>query len=84
DGHNDTYYPVFFTPQAVVRDFRIYNRWGSLIYDNPNVPGWNGTYKGEEQPTEAYVYFVHIQTPDPNNPTSTLDIKKNGSFTLLR
>lgn len=39
--------------------FRIYNRWGQLLYSSPSATaGWDGTYLGKPQPPEAYVYIA--------------------------
>ncbi len=58
DGRNDRFRAV--TPgMAVIRYFRIYNRNGQLIYDSPNTQeGWDGTWKGQPQPTGGYVWMI--------------------------
>ena len=51
DGMNDYFYPrgKGFT----VKSFRIFSRWGDVVFEQSNfVPnnqsyGWNGTYKGK-------------------------------------
>jgi gliding motility-associated-like protein len=85
DGKNDKYYPVFFGTHASVSllEFRVFNRWGELVYDNP-LEGWDGTYKGIPQPVETYVYYVYAEVPDPANSGKTKSIKKEGAFALLR
>lgn len=83
DGVNDFYFPVYFSKQAVLYDFRIYNRWGEIIHKDPNN-GWDGKYKGEEQPTEVYTYYIYIEVPDKDHPGQQKIIKREGSFTLLR
>lgn len=83
DGVNDIYFPVYFSKQAVLYDFRIYNRWGEIVHKDPNS-GWDGKYKGEEQPTEVYTYYIYIEVPDKDRPGQQKTIKKEGSFTLLR
>jgi gliding motility-associated-like protein len=60
DGRNDRLYPI---PVGIreIRTFRIYNRWGTLIYDNRNAnvsTGWDGTYLGTAQPMESYVWIA--------------------------
>ena len=83
DLMNDTYFPVFFSPQLVIQDFRVYDRWGQLVYDNPTA-GWDGTYKGEPQPSGAYLYFVSAEAQDPQHPGQPISVKKEGPFTLMR
>jgi gliding motility-associated-like protein len=59
DGHNDC-----FGIQRAARtvdnlEFSVFNRMGQMIFRTTN-PGecWDGTFKGEPQPTGAYVYFI--------------------------
>jgi len=60
-------------------DFRIYNRWGKMIFqsDNPNV-GWNGTYLGVLQPMDVYAYTLEAQFSDGKR------VSKKGDITLVR
>jgi gliding motility-associated-like protein len=56
DGKNDVFKPLLF---GNVREynFRIYNRWGSLIYQSNNpANGWDGSYKGFMQDTNVFVW----------------------------
>jgi gliding motility-associated-like protein len=63
DGHNDRFYPQGKGVSSVQR-FRIYNRWGELIYDVQNITlnsemnGWDGTYKGEQLRPDVFVYIL--------------------------
>lgn len=58
DGKNDLLYPL----NAIKADkllFKVYNRWGQLIFQTNNwKQGWNGTYKGIQQPNGVYVWFL--------------------------
>jgi gliding motility-associated-like protein len=39
--------------------FRIYNRWGQLLYHTSTVnKGWDGRFDGKLQPTGTYVYIT--------------------------
>ncbi|MDB5274758.1 MAG: hypothetical protein JWO58_3125 [Chitinophagaceae bacterium] len=66
--------------------FRIYNKWGELIYEtnsfaDANTKGWNGVYKtsnGTEQTLSVYTYSVHGKYFDGQ------EFNKTGSITLLR
>ena len=50
----------------MVRSFRIFSRWGELIFEKknfaPNDPnfGWDGTIKGVKAPAEVYVYTAEV------------------------
>lgn len=41
---------------------KIYDRWGENLYSSNNYEthGWNGKYKGEKVPSEAYMYIIKI------------------------
>ena len=86
DGKNDHFYPAFNGPNspAHATAFRIYNRWGQLVYDNPNAPGWDGNFAGNQQPSETYLYFITVEYPDPNNAAKTVQKSVEGSFQLFR
>ncbi len=94
-GLTDPLYPDAFTPNgddlnklfkpyvnqfAEITEFRIYNRWGDLVYDMEtaeNKEGWDGKWKGVDQDIDVYTYYITVKHPDKN-------IIKEGSFTLLR
>jgi gliding motility-associated-like protein len=42
-----------------IQYFRIYNRWGELIFSTTqNGQGWNGKINGKDQGTGVYVWIV--------------------------
>lgn len=58
DGLNDYLKPVAAGIKTV-HFFRIYNRWGELVFDlNRNPAGWDGVYKGLEQPMQTLVWVA--------------------------
>lgn len=63
DGQNDVFYPRGNGIDQV-KSFRIYNRWGELVYErkefkmNDASSGWNGTFKGQQLPPDVFVYSV--------------------------
>jgi len=84
DGANDVYM-VFSGPEAVrVKSFRLYNRWGILVYEQydfpPNDPayGWDGFHRGAMQNPAAYVYLAEVVFLDGSEATF------KGDFTLIR
>lgn len=84
DARNESFYPVFkFQDTTVVKVFKIYNRWGQLVFDDP-TQGWDGTYKGDEQPAGTYTYYVVIALPDSNNQGHIREMKKEGIVTLIK
>ncbi len=58
---------------------RIYNRWGSKIFETTNwQAGWDGTYNGAAQPAGVYVYVVELRK------VSGEAVVQTGNVTLLR
>jgi gliding motility-associated-like protein len=58
DGRNDELKPV---PMGIaeIRYFRIFNRWGQLLYESrQSRTGWDGTFKGQPVATQAVVWMV--------------------------
>jgi len=56
DGKNDILKPITKGIKQLIQ-FNVFNRWGQLIYTTNRMgEGWDGTYKGEFQPSGAYVY----------------------------
>ncbi|MFN5913733.1 MAG: gliding motility-associated C-terminal domain-containing protein, partial [Chitinophagaceae bacterium] len=64
---------------AKLKWFRIYNRWGNLLFESSDLKkGWNGTYRGQQQPPETYMWVVE------GLDTNGKSIKKTGMLTLIR
>ncbi len=57
DTNNDTYGPFVPNANADITGFKIFDRWGVLVHDDPTVD-WDGTYNGKEQPIGTYVYLL--------------------------
>jgi len=54
--------PEKFRPFVNVETFKVYNRWGNLIYDNatPDI-GWDGKFEnGNDAPAEVYTYVIKV------------------------
>ncbi len=64
DGQNDRFYPHGHSVTMIKR-FRIYDRWGELIYDITDIPvndaiyGWDGTFKSQPLQPNVYIYVVN-------------------------
>lgn len=62
-----------------VLDFRVYNRWGKLVYENTDpAQGWNGLYEGEMAPAEVYGFYIQARLIDGSI------ITEKGDVTLIR
>ncbi len=63
DGHNDLFYPRGSAVKNI-KSFRIYNRWGELLFSRSNFPlnditnAWDGSYEGMAPRPDVYVYIV--------------------------
>ncbi|PSK94135.1 choice-of-anchor L domain-containing protein [Taibaiella chishuiensis] len=64
---------------ANLKYFRIFNRWGNMVFETSNIDqGWDGRYKGQEQPLGVYIYSVDAET------STGKKFRKDGNVTLLR
>jgi len=78
DGKND-----FFTAISIDNPTKyvmhIYDRWGALVFESNNIKiGWDGKFKGKEQPSGTYIYYIQYAFND--NVLHGVE----GVFTLLR
>ncbi len=63
DGKNDLFRVFSIDSKVEVQEFRIFNRWGQLIYSNLNGE-WDGTHEGKNVPNGSYVYYIVVQLAD--------------------
>ena len=83
DGENDLFYPRS-KGLSTVKSFRVYNRWGELMYEKKNIQfndegaAWDGRYNGTLLSPDVYVYMVETTCASGE----ALTIK--GDVTLLR
>lgn len=79
DFKNDYLYPLNAW-KATNLDFRVYNRYGQLIFQTSDwTKKWDGTFRGTPQPTGAYVWTLQYTDRD-----SGQRIFKKGSTLLIR
>lgn len=77
DDKND-FFRVVINGNIVVREFKVFDRWGQLVFDNEDSNGWDGTFKGTDLPNDVYVYVIQIEKPDGEQ------ITFSGDVTLIR
>ena len=59
--------------------FKVYNRWGNLVYDNATPStGWDGMHTNSQAPTEVYAYYIELSITDCGVKS------KKGNVTLIR
>lgn len=77
DGKNDVF--LIYGNTIASAKMSIYTQWGQLIFQSDNVAnGWDGTFKGVNQPIGVYVFMVEVQLTDGST------VIKKGTVTLLR
>ncbi|MCY7291499.1 MAG: gliding motility-associated C-terminal domain-containing protein, partial [Ferruginibacter sp.] len=65
DGRNDMLV-VRSAGINAIRSFKIYSRWGELLFEKYNFPpnnptyGWDGKIKGQAGSAEVYVYILEV------------------------
>lgn len=83
DGENDFFYPHGKGIKEIKR-FRIYDRWGELIFDRMNMPindrnaGWDGTYKNQQLKPDVFVWVLNAVCSNG----TPLEVK--GDISLIR
>lgn len=72
DGENDVFYPRG-TGISNIKSFRIYNRWGQLLFERSNIDindeknAWDGSFHGDGPRPDVYVYVIEAicETGEP-------------------
>ncbi len=69
DGINDRFF-IQGQENIKIKSFRIFDRWGSLVYAKNNVPvsdetaGWDGYIKDKKAPTAVFVWLAEVEFID--------------------
>ncbi len=78
DGHNDVFKMVNVTDETLL-EMRVFNRWGTVVFATNDIgKGWDGKYKGQDQPMAVYGYAIKIRYSD-----GAEEVYK-GTVTLIR
>lgn len=70
DGRNDILNFNSNAATSLIRTFKVFDRWGSLLFETSDIPTvgetplWDGTANGEPLNTGIYVYFVEVEFID--------------------
>lgn len=79
DGLNDVLKIEYGAGLKTFNYFKLFNRWGKLIYETNDVNGiWDGKFNGRDQDVDAYTYLLDYITFKDEH------ITKTGSVILLR
>jgi len=77
DGNNDLFKVYGNSVTGIT--MKIFDQWGEMIYETSNLQkGWDGTYKGKQQPVGVYIYVIKIKLLDGT------EVTRNGSVNLVR
>ncbi|MEO8583222.1 MAG: kelch repeat-containing protein [Flavitalea sp.] len=64
---------------GTIEYFKVYNRWGTMVFQTNEISnGWDGRYKGVEQPAETYTWILLGTT------SAGEQIKQSGKTLLIR
>ncbi len=84
DGVNDNFFIQGGDKIDEVQLFRVYDRWGALVYEGANMPandgtmGWSGDYRGQPASAGVYIWYADVKFLDGH-------IERiQGDITLLR
>ena len=83
-GLNDYFYISSDNTVEMVKELKIYNRWGDLVFSQENFPtndksyGWDGNYNGKRANPGVFVYYAIFKIKEQN------DIKLMGDITIIR
>jgi gliding motility-associated-like protein len=70
DGANDLFLVQGGEGVAEVRNFRVFDRWGELVFEAANVMpndplgGWDGSFKGKAMNTGVFVWYAEVEFTD--------------------
>ena len=84
DGTNDTFYVQGDDKVNKVKVFRVYDRWGELVYEgldlraNDPTQGWDGSFNGMPMNSGTYAWYAEVTYIDGESEII------RGDVTLLR
>lgn len=67
DGSNDVFYVTYADGNIVIKNFQIYDRWGSIVFSNQNgltndkSSGWDGKINGEDASVGVYQFIIDTE-----------------------
>jgi gliding motility-associated-like protein len=84
DGKND-FFTLYGNQAAVmIKELRIFNRWGDLVYEGleilPGIEniGWNGTFNNTALPPDVYAFYARVRFVDD------VDVIYKGDITIIK
>jgi len=86
DGINDVFYIQGLAGSARILALRVFDRWGSLLYESPEgelndlTHGWDGTSRGRRLPQGVYLWAVELVFADGRRKTLGGEVALLNSF----
>ena len=77
DDNLNEIFRVVKTNSIDILEFRVFNRWGEVVYDNP-IGEWDGKFRGQEQVSDVYTYYIVLRLPN------TEQVELAGAVLLMR
>lgn len=78
DDLNNTFFPII-TEDLKVVSFKIYNRWGDLVYETNEKDAWNGKKDGIDLASDMYIWNLEVIQDLSNN-----TFYKMGNISIVR
>ena len=84
DGINDALFVQGGDGTMRVVDFRVYDRWGELVFETADTPlndptmGWDGLFKGQKMNSGVYSWMITVEFSDGEQ------LNYQGNSTLVR
>jgi len=84
DGNND-FLEIFFACPFLskINRFQIFDRWGTLLFSEPNTKAvnWNGIFNGQPLQNGVYIWILDYEISENG---ITKNIVKSGDVTIVR
>jgi gliding motility-associated-like protein len=77
DNLNDRLFPVNLDLSTTISVFKVFNRWGDVVYEYNGDNGWDGSWESEDQSADVYTYYIVIDKV-------ATEFVMSGSVTLIR
>ena len=77
DELNNTFRVLIFGAIRLV-DFKVFNRWGQVVYDGTDEQGWDGRQNGKDSPSDVYAYMATLERLD-----GSIEVRR-GEVALIR
>ena len=84
DGSNDIFFVTADRSVEGIKEMRVFDRWGEMVFFQENVPvndrayGWNGEFKGKRLNPGVYVYYIVFKLKERE------DMKLVGDITIVK